>query len=65
MSCCAWPCFEPTAGLLRRRMAPSLERSRQEDVTVLRMENVGIVVDDLGAAPAFFVELGLKLLAMR
>jgi catechol 2,3-dioxygenase-like lactoylglutathione lyase family enzyme len=26
------------------------------------MENVGIVVDDLAAATAFFVELGLKLL---
>jgi catechol 2,3-dioxygenase-like lactoylglutathione lyase family enzyme len=31
-------------------------------MTVLRLENVGIVVDDLGAATAFFVELGLKLL---
>ena len=25
------------------------------------MEHVGIVVDDVAAAPAFFVELGLKL----
>ena len=31
-------------------------------MTVLRMGNVGIVVDDLGAETAFFVELGLKLL---
>src|ERR1700716_126618 len=30
-------------------------------MTVLRMDNVGIVVDDLAAAIAFFVELGLEL----
>src|SRR5258706_5573976 len=30
-------------------------------MTVLRMDNVGIVVDDLQAAIAFFVELGLEL----
>ncbi len=30
-------------------------------MTVQRMEHVGIVVDDLAAATAFFVELGLKL----
>jgi len=30
-------------------------------MTVRRMDNVGIVVDDLAAAVAFFVELGLKL----
>ena len=28
---------------------------------VLRMDNVGIVVDDLEAAIAFFIELGLEL----
>src|ERR1700716_2685605 len=28
---------------------------------IKRMENVGIVVDDLAAATAFFVELGLEL----
>ena len=32
-----------------------------EDMTILRMDNVGIVVDDLKAAIAFFVELGLEL----
>jgi catechol 2,3-dioxygenase-like lactoylglutathione lyase family enzyme len=32
-----------------------------EPMTVLRMDNVGIVVDDLPAAIAFFVELGLEL----
>jgi catechol 2,3-dioxygenase-like lactoylglutathione lyase family enzyme len=30
-------------------------------MTIQRMEQVGIVVDDLEAATAFFVELGLKL----
>lgn len=29
--------------------------------TIQRMDNVGIVVDDLAAAKAFFVELGLEL----
>jgi catechol 2,3-dioxygenase-like lactoylglutathione lyase family enzyme len=32
-----------------------------EDMTIQRMDNVGIVVDDLAAATAFFVELGLEL----
>src|SRR5436309_9199116 len=31
------------------------------DMTLQRMDNVGIVVDDLEAAIAFFVELGLEL----
>ena len=31
-------------------------------MTIQRMEHVGIVVDDLAAATAFFVELGLNLL---
>jgi catechol 2,3-dioxygenase-like lactoylglutathione lyase family enzyme len=31
------------------------------DMTIRRMDNVGIVVDDLPAAIAFFVELGLEL----
>jgi len=30
-------------------------------MTIQRMEHVGIVVDDLAAATAFFVEFGLKL----
>jgi len=30
-------------------------------MTIQRMEHVGIVVDDLAAATAFFVELGLEL----
>jgi catechol 2,3-dioxygenase-like lactoylglutathione lyase family enzyme len=32
-----------------------------ERMTIQRMEHVGIVVDDLAAATAFFVELGLEL----
>jgi catechol 2,3-dioxygenase-like lactoylglutathione lyase family enzyme len=31
------------------------------DMTIRRMDNVGIVFDDLAAAIAFFVELGLEL----
>ena len=31
-------------------------------MTIHRLENVGIVVDDLTAATTFFVELGLKVL---
>ena len=31
-------------------------------MTIQRMDHAGIVVDDLAAATAFFVELGLKLL---
>src|SRR5438128_7728894 len=31
------------------------------DMTIQRMDNVGIVVDDLDAAVAFFAELGLEL----
>jgi catechol 2,3-dioxygenase-like lactoylglutathione lyase family enzyme len=30
-------------------------------MTIQRMDNVGVVVDDLAAATAFFVELGLEL----
>jgi len=32
-----------------------------EDMTIQRMDNVGIVVDDLDAAVAFFAELGMEL----
>ena len=31
------------------------------EVTIQRMDNVGIVVEDLAAAIAFFTELGLEL----
>jgi catechol 2,3-dioxygenase-like lactoylglutathione lyase family enzyme len=42
------------AGLTRR--TPTIE-----PMTIQRMDHVGIVVDDLAAATAFFVELGLEL----
>jgi catechol 2,3-dioxygenase-like lactoylglutathione lyase family enzyme len=45
-----------TDGTARGRASPTIER-----MTVQRMDHVGIVVDDLAAATAFFVELGLKL----
>ncbi len=32
-----------------------------EDMTIQRMDHVGVVVSDLAAATAFFVELGLEL----
>ncbi len=35
--------------------------SRVDDMTLLRMDNVAIVVDDLDAAVAFFSELGMVL----
>ena len=34
-------------------------------MTIQRMDHVGIVVDDLAAATAFFIELGLKLQGER
>jgi hypothetical protein len=34
-------------------------------MTIQRMDNVGIVIDDLGAATAFFVELGMELEGSR
>jgi catechol 2,3-dioxygenase-like lactoylglutathione lyase family enzyme len=37
-------------------------RLASKDVTVQRLEHVGIVVDDLDAAVDFFAELGLELL---
>jgi catechol 2,3-dioxygenase-like lactoylglutathione lyase family enzyme len=40
---------------------PSSSSATLEDMTIQRMDNVGIVVDDLKAAIAFFVELGLEL----
>src|SRR5919197_6214556 len=36
-------------------------RRRRTTMTIQRMDNVGIVVDDLEAAIAFFAELGLEL----
>ncbi len=40
----------------------SAARATKEETTLIqRMDNVGIVVDDLAAAIAFFVDLGLEL----
>ena len=52
-----------TGSHLFRRLAPWLEPGflTIKRMTIQRMEHVGIVVDDLAAATAFFVELGLKL----
>src|SRR5574341_1890924 len=36
-------------------------KTRGNDMTLKRMDNVGIVVESLDAAIAFFAELGLKL----
>ncbi len=44
----------------RQGLEPSVV-STLESMTILRMDNVGIVVDDLKAVTAFFVELGLEL----
>jgi catechol 2,3-dioxygenase-like lactoylglutathione lyase family enzyme len=46
-----------------RRLAPRLETwfLTIENMTIQRMEHVGIVVEDLAAATEFFVELGLEL----
>jgi hypothetical protein len=41
--------------------ADALPGSTLEDMTIQRLDNVGIVVDHLAAAIAFFVELGLEL----
>src|SRR5438876_3788618 len=66
-----YPCRRtvPTDRLTRafsgRRCAPPLNRQvvrRQGDImAVKRMDNVGIVVEDIDAAIEFFTELGLEL----
>src|SRR5437899_3799858 len=47
--------------LTRGPEAPRPSDATLEDMTVRRMDNVAIVVDDLKAATALFVELGLEL----
>src|ERR1700726_1231854 len=65
--CCAPAPGAPgclTTGCSGRRCAPPLHRSvrRQGHImTVKRMDNVGIVVEDIDAAIEFFTELGLNL----
>ncbi|MFP2900889.1 VOC family protein, partial [Corallococcus sp. 4LFB] len=43
------------------RVVAALQWAMSGDMTLRRMDHVGIVVDDLAAAIAFFVELGLEL----
>src|SRR3954470_16056369 len=45
----------------RARRSPRRAFSGRKDMTLKRMDNVLIVVDDLESAKAFFIELGLKL----
>ena len=52
----------PTSGsATERRCSWGRRVATVERMTIQRVEHVGIVVDDLAAATAFFVELGLKL----
>jgi catechol 2,3-dioxygenase-like lactoylglutathione lyase family enzyme len=51
-----WVSRGPAFGNVTRRRSATVER-----ITIQRMDHVGIVVDDLAAATAFFVELGLQL----
>ena len=43
-----------------RRIPTNGEHFMLGDMTIQRMDNVGIVVDDLDAAVAFFTELGME-----
>src|SRR3954469_25919594 len=45
----------------RVRVPPQLFPNSRSTMTIQRMDNVLIVVDDLKAAKAFFVELGMEL----
>ena len=44
-----------------RPQSPGRASGRTSDVTIQRMDHVGVVVDDLEAAISFFVELGMEL----
>src|SRR6266498_5158546 len=52
---------QPRDAVAGGRVAGGRRSATVERMTIQRMEHVGIVVDDLAAATAFFVELGLKL----
>jgi hypothetical protein len=63
----AWPATWVSAGItfveaLRPDVPrePSIPLIYSVDMTLLRMDNVLVVVDDLKAAIAFFAELGLE-----
>src|SRR6266542_4241412 len=53
--------FPPADRQPRDAAAGAVTPTTVERMTIQRMEHVGIVVDDLEPATAFFVELGLKL----
>src|SRR6266498_1341859 len=53
--------FPPADRQPRDAVAGGRRSATLERMTIQRMDHVGIVVDDLAAAKAFFVELGLKL----
>src|SRR6266516_651754 len=54
----SWP---PSPGRCRGHHPSAPRTGRRTTMTIQRMDNVGVVVDDLEAATAFFVELGLEL----
>src|SRR5437870_8881455 len=56
-----WAGVPTSRSATERRCSWSRRAATVERMTIQRMEHVGIVVDDLAAATAFFVELGLKL----
>ena len=58
---CSRPSVTGRRSATERRCSWGSRVATVERMTIKRMEHVGIVVDDLAAATAFFVELGLKL----
>src|SRR5256884_4396645 len=56
-----WAGVPTSRSATERRCSWSRRAATVERMTIQRMEHVGIVVDDLEAATAFFVALGLKL----
>src|SRR6266566_8445187 len=56
-----WPRLMRTPKPLRRVPGVPTTEEKRDRMTVRRMDNVGIVVDDLPATIAFFRELGLEL----
>jgi hypothetical protein len=59
-----WPRMSRTAWRLRPRGRcghRGRTTPRRPSMTIQRMDHVGVVVDDLAAATAFFVELGMEL----
>ena len=59
----AWPTEPSTPTVRGRRVRDNSRRAspRVRDVTIQRMDHVGVVVGDLDAAISFFVELGMEL----